>query len=287
MSTVNRLTAAFGLALVLLTGGQPLDFARAERPSSEADRAPRTRMDSPREPTRSLHLAQAEPAEEPPRDPFAEDPFASEDTGEAEPAPIPDPLEPWNRGMFWVNDRLYLYGLEPTARGYRTVVPRPVRTSLRNAFNNLGEPTHFLNALLQGRPSDAGRAIGRLVINSTMGIGGLFDPAGWYLEPVDRGFDQTFSKWGISPGFYVVWPLLGPSTARGTVAYTAGVYTDPLTYVEGEDDLAVTTGLFVLRTVNDYSFRIGEYGSMKQHALDPYISLKNLYEQQLRKRRRE
>lgn len=278
--------AACGLVLVLLTGGLPPGPARADAPSSAADRAPRTRIDPPREPTRSLRLAQTDP-EEPPRDPFARDPFASEDTGEAEPAPIPDPLEPWNRAMFWVNDRLYLYGLEPTARGYRTVVPRPVRRSLRNAFNNLGEPTHFLNALLQARPSDAGRAIGRLVINSTVGIGGLFDPAGLYLEPVDRGFDQTFAKWGVSPGFYVVWPLLGPSSARGTVAYAAGLYTDPLTYVEGEDDFAVTTGLFVLRTVNDYSFRIGEYGSMKQHALDPYISLKNLYEQQLRKRRRQ
>lgn len=232
-------------------------------------------------------IVQAEPDAQAPPDPFAEDPFATEDTDDVPVATIPDPLESWNRGMFWVNDKLILYGLRPAARGYRTVFPRAVRQSLRNVFNNLGEPTHVLNALLQGRPAEAGRATGRFVLNSTFGVGGLFDPAGDHLEPVDRGFDQTFAKWGTPTGLYLVWPLIGPSSARGTVAYTAGIYTDPLAYVEGEDSLEASAGLFVLRTVNDYSFRIGEYKSMKKHALDPYVSLKNLYEQNLHQRRRD
>lgn len=234
----------------------------------------------------SLRLAQTNRDTSPRRDPFARDPFADGDTS-ARPEPIWDPLEPWNRGVFWVNDKIILYGLRPTARGYRFVVPRPVRQSVSNVFGNLQEPTHLVNALLQARPAEAGRAGGRLVINTTVGLGGLFDPAGYYLQPVDRGFDQTFSKWGVSPGLYLVWPLVGPSSARGSVASFAGWYTDPLFYVEGEDDTLITTGLYGLRTVNDYSFRIGEYKSMKEHAVDPYLSMKNLYEQQIRKRSRQ
>lgn len=268
---VPLLPMLFGLLVVLFP-----EPARAAGSAGNLERARPTAV-----------VAQAEPDEKPPPDPFAADPFAAEDTDAVEPTPIPDPLESWNRGMFWVNDKLFLYGLRPVARGYRFVVPRILRQSFRNVFSNLGEPTHVLNALLQGRPSEAGRATGRFVLNSTFGVGGLLDPAGDHLEPVDRGFDQTFSKWGIAPGLYLVWPLIGPSSARGTVAYTAGIYTDPLAYVEGEDSLEASAGLFVFRTVNDYSFRIGEYQSMKKHALDPYVSLKNLYEQNLHQRRRE
>jgi len=284
MNALRRRTSSILLTLLLvLTAAYP---AAARQPQ---DPHVRTTLPSPAdEPSPVRRLAQAADGDTAFRDPFAADPFAEEETGARHAPALSDPLEPWNRGVFWFNDKVYLYALRPAARGYRAITPRVVRESVRNFFHNLGEPDNAINALLQGRPGEAGRATGRLVINTTAGIGGLFDPAGDYLEPVDRDFDQTFSKWGLPPGPYLVWPLIGPSSVRGTAAYAARAYlTDPRAYIEGEDDFEVTAGLYVLETVNDYSFRLGEYKSMVEHALDPYASLKNLYEQRIHQRSKQ
>jgi phospholipid-binding lipoprotein MlaA len=180
--------------------------------------------------------------------------------------------------MFWLNDKLYFYLFKPIARGYR-VVPEPARKSVSNFFSNLGTPVRFANALLQFKLADAGSELGRLVINSTLGIGGLFDPAkAWFdLDRKDEDLGQTFGRYGVGSGFYIVWPVLGPSNARDTVGMVGDFFMDPLHYVEMKP--AERLGLTGLEKETDLSLDKDTYESVKQEALDPYLYVRNAYEQ--------
>ncbi|UYG06355.1 VacJ family lipoprotein [Halomonas sp. M4R1S46] len=144
-----------------------------------------------------------------------------------------DPWEGFNRQVFAFNDTLDRYALKPAAQGYRFVTPDPVETGVGNFFANLGELRTTLNSLLQGKPGNAGIATGRFLINSTVGVLGLFDVAS-HMELVGReeDFGQTLAVWGVGEGPYVVLPLLGPSTVRDTAGLPVDSYTYPLTYVE-------------------------------------------------------
>ncbi|MGB5985066.1 MAG: VacJ family lipoprotein [Desulfobacterales bacterium] len=227
-------------------------------------------------------LAQTLPAE-------ADDPFADpteeeearflEELGEEAPLTlVADPLEPWNRFMFQVNDRLYFWLLKPVAQGYRWVLPAGARRGIKNFFYNLGTPVRLVNNLLQGRAKAAGAELGRFVVNSTEGILGFGDPASRYPELVipmeDLG--QTFGSYGIGNGFYLVWPLLGPATLRDTVGLVGDAFMDPVSIfniVETE----VWLGIRGVDVVNETSFRIGDYETLKEAALDPYGALRNGY----------
>jgi phospholipid-binding lipoprotein MlaA len=191
---------------------------------------------------------------------------------------INDPIEPFNRGMFWVNDKLYFYLFKPIARGYR-VVPEPARQSVANFFSNLGTPVRFVSSVLQLKFADAGTELGRLVVNSTVGIGGLFDPAkkhlGWRKKDEDLG--QTFGNYGVGNGFYIVWPLLGPSSARDTVGMAGDFFLDPLHYV-GMKPLE-RVALKVLDKETTLSLDKDTYESLKRQALDPYVDVRTTYAQ--------
>ncbi len=134
-----------------------------------------------------------------------DDPFAEEELI------ISDPIEPFNRAMFWVNDNLYFYLFKPIARGYR-VVPEPARVSVANFFSNLGTPVRLVNAMLQFKLDDSGREAGRFVVNSTVGLLGLFDPAknwlGW--DKKDEDFGQNLGVYGAGPRLYLVLTVFGP-----------------------------------------------------------------------------
>ena len=137
----------------------------------------------------------------------AEEPFAEES-----PAPaIADPIEPLNRVLFVVNDKAYYWVMKPVARGYRAVVPEGVRLSVRNFFSNTGMPIRFVNNLLQGKIRNSGVELLRFALNTTAGIGGLFDPAkdDFRLVARDEDLGQTFGKYGLGHGLYIVLPLLG------------------------------------------------------------------------------
>lgn len=195
---------------------------------------------------------------------------------------ISDPFEPINRGTYWFNDKVYLYGLEPMASAWHGIVPHYGRVRVKNFFRNLDEPKNFVNSLLQGNFFGAMVSSSRFIINSTVGIAGLYDPASMGSKPVKTGFDRTLSTWGIGTGPYVTIPILGPSTARGTVGlFVDGLFYPP-NYIEGEDSTLVISGLSVSRNVNETSFRLGEYESLKENAVDPYTALKNAYIQDLR-----
>jgi phospholipid-binding lipoprotein MlaA len=145
-----------------------------------------------------------------------------------------DPWQGYNRAMFSFNDTVDRYTLKPLAKGYVFITPKFVRKGVSNALSNVGEVPSILNGILQGKPSKAGRDTGRLLINTTLGIAGIFDVA-THLGLPSMGredFGQTLAVWGVDQGPYIVLPFLGPSTARDTVALPAGWYADPRTHID-------------------------------------------------------
>ncbi|ALM52084.1 VacJ family lipoprotein [Halomonas huangheensis] len=150
----------------------------------------------------------------------------------------PNPADPWegfNRKVFAFNDVLDRYALRPAAQGYHFVTPDPLERGVTNFFNNLGEIRTAFNSLLQGKPSNAGVASTRFLMNSTFGLAGLLDPAthaGFVAN--DEDFGQTLGVWGVPEGPYVVLPFYGPSTVRTATGLPVDFYTYPLTYVEND-----------------------------------------------------
>ncbi len=205
---------------------------------------------------------------------WGEDPFAEE--SELQGPIIPDPLEPINRAIFSFNDKAYLYVLKPLARGFKFIFPERVRVSVSQFFSNLETPIRFANCLMQGRFHNAAEEFTRFCINTTLGIGGFFDPAKayWHLEKQEEDFGQTLGHYGKGQGFYVVLPLLGPSSFRDSIGYIVDLAFDPMTY------FLELKPWFVVRTteeVNYASFHIEEYEDMKRQAVDPYLFMKSSY----------
>lgn len=126
-----------------------------------------------------------------------------------------DPLEGFNRAMYTFNDKLDKYALKPLAKGYRAITPAPVSKGISNFFGNLHDPVIMLNNLLQGKPGQAVSDLGRFLVNTTVGIAGLFDVASrWGLQKHNEDFGQTLAVWGVGDGPYLVLPFFGPSNLR-------------------------------------------------------------------------
>jgi phospholipid-binding lipoprotein MlaA len=169
-------------------------------------------------------------------------------TGSPQERHADDPWEGFNRKVFVFNDAIDRAVLKPVVRGYRFVTPSPVQTGVGNFFSNLGEPRTALNSLLQGNPGNAAVATGRFLINTTVGIGGLWDFA-THMEVIGReeDFGQTLAVWGWDESRYLVLPLLGPSTLRDTGGLPVDSATYPTTYVE---DDKIRYGLTALRIID-------------------------------------
>ena len=136
-------------------------------------------------------------------------------------------------------------------------------------------PRRFVNCLLQGKLEGAGSELARFSINTTFGLGGLFNPAGKCIKDYDEDSGKTLGHYGIGTGMYIVWPFLGPSSLRGTAGTVLDFALHPVTYlnIESWQKLSIK-GYY---TVNDTSLRLGEYEALKQSAVDPYIALRNAY----------
>ncbi|WP_086480425.1 MlaA family lipoprotein [Oceanospirillum sanctuarii] len=142
-----------------------------------------------------------------------------------------DPWEGWNRNVHEFNEVMDTYIARPVAKGYRFITPRFVRTGVSNFFSNLGEVPTAVNDLLQAKPGDALKSSGRFVINSTVGIFGLFDVATWVgIEEHKEDLGQTLAVWGVGSGPYVVIPFLGPSTLRDSLSIYPNYQLNPLEY---------------------------------------------------------
>lgn len=139
-----------------------------------------------------------------------------------------DPYEGFNRKMWGVDETLDKHVLRPVAKGYIAVVPTQMRRGLSNALENVTEPFSFINSLLQAKPKRALNSLGRFVINSTVGIGGLFDVAGKNgYKPTPEDLGQTFAVWGAKKSTYLVLPLYGPTTIRDGIGTVAATWVDP------------------------------------------------------------
>ncbi len=200
---------------------------------------------------------------------------AFEDEGEI----IPDPLEPLNRLVFAFNDKLYFYLLKPIARGWR-VLPTPMRSSISRFYANLRAPIRFVNNGLQLKFRASGIVALRFGINSTIGVLGLFDPAQsiWGLRKQEEDFGQTLGHYGLGHGFYIVWPIWGPSSLRDSVGLTVdSLYLDPTTVLIR--DPAASAAAWGVDMINYLSLDKDTYEGIKRDALDPYNFLKNAYAQ--------
>lgn len=155
-----------------------------------------------------------------------------------------DPLERFNRSMFAVNDAIDKAVAKPVAKAYVKVTPRFVRTGVSNVFNNLNTLGTAVNDVLQGKMKQAGRDSARFLMNSTLGLAGLFDPAtAAGLELNDEDFGQTFGKWGVQSGPYLMLPLLGPSTFRDTFGKLADQFTYPVYWLEDDSTRFIIRGV--------------------------------------------
>ncbi|MCX6966587.1 MAG: VacJ family lipoprotein [Verrucomicrobia bacterium] len=200
------------------------------------------------------------------------DPFAAEDAV-AQPK-ISDPLEPMNRAFYHFNDKLYSWVLRPVSKGYRAVAPKAFRESVERAFANVKYPVRLVNNVLEGRFKSAGIETTRFVVNTTVGLGGLFDPAArWHLQPQLAAFDQTLAVYRVPSGIYLHWPILGASSVRGSVGTAGDIMLSPLRYL----DTPWGYGAEGVNKINMLSLHSEEYDALKEATLDPYVALRSAY----------
>ncbi len=204
----------------------------------------------------------------------------------AEIKPVADPLEPWNRLVFFLNDRLYFALAKPVAQGYGLIVPEWGRVRVRNIFDNLRTPVRFVSCLLQGKMKCAGNELARFLLNSSLGMGGMFDVANYNLQLTssDQDLGLALGHYGIGEGIFIVWPFLGPSSARDSVGIAGDFFLYPVSYITPfEDWLVVRSYQFE----NDVSLRIGEYEDLTESSLDPYVAMKDAYSEYRRSKVKE
>lgn len=194
--------------------------------------------------------------------------------------PVSDPLEPVNRGVLSFNETVDDYVMAPVARGYKAVMPLPARVGVSNFFSNVEDLWTGVNNLLQGKPADAASDVGRVLLNSTVGVLGFFDVASEFgLDKHKEDFGQTLGKWGMASGPYIELPFLGPSTLRDGTALFLDFKADPIIYATNSQ--ARRNQLFILRAIDTRQQLLGLETTMDQAATDKYIFRRNFY---LRKR---
>ena len=191
-----------------------------------------------------------------------------------------DPLYGWNKTVFRFNTVVDKAVIEPTARGYRAVVPKPGRDGVRNVLNNLKSPLIFGSDVLQAQPRRAGQTLARFVINSTVGLAGIFDIAkrqGIPRHEEDMG--QTLGVWGISAGPYLVLPLLGPSNFRDATGMVLGFAFDPLTYMRYNGRTLTFLGRASVDGLSVREANLETVDSLRRNSIDEYTSEKAAYAQ--------
>lgn len=191
-----------------------------------------------------------------------------------------DPYEPLNRKMFAVNDALDRNVLHPAASGYKDVTSAPVRSHVHNLLSNIANPAQFANDVLQGKPRKAGNTFMRFIVNSTVGVAGVFDVAtGLGYPDHDNDFGLTLARWGLPSGPYLFLPVLGPSNPRDGVGYGLNSALDPLTWASFGGSATLGTSRLVLGAIDTRARLLDQTDAIDKTALDPYATYRSLYQQ--------
>jgi phospholipid-binding lipoprotein MlaA len=192
---------------------------------------------------------------------------------------ISDPLEPFNRAMYHFNDKLYFWLLKPVSQAYGKVVPERARSGVENFFSNLAFPIRFLSCLFQADFRGAAKEAGRFTVNTLWGIGGFLDPSAKEeldIPKQDVDLGQTLAVYGVGHGFYIVWPIFGPSSLRDTVDIAGEFVLYPVSYL---NPWYASVAVRSYEKVNYTSLRIGDYEALKGAAIDPYLSIRDAFVQ--------
>ncbi len=187
-----------------------------------------------------------------------------------------DPLERYNRAMYSFNEAADKAVIKPIAKGYDAIVPAQINLGVSNFFSNLNDITVVINDVLQLKFIQALQDAGRFVINSTIGIGGLFDVAstiGYYKHNED--FGQTLGVWGVASGPYIVLPFFGSSTLRDSFGLVGDMYTDPAIYVHDDARYA----LIATRVIDRRAYLLGIEKMIEQMSVDQYTFIRDAWQQ--------
>ena len=211
--------------------------------------------------------------------PPASDPDAVAEFKEAN-----DPLEPTNRVLYAINDGLDTVIFRPIALAYRAALPEPVRTGIHNVLSNLGTPVELGNDVLEAKPRRAGDTTMRFLINTTIGVLGIFDVAKTMGYPDhDNDFGMTLALWGVPEGPFLFLPVLGPTNPRDAVGRGVDEVGDPFTWVgQGTVVTALNWTRFGVNAVDQRARVLDAIDSIKKTALDPYATFRSLYRQHRR-----
>lgn len=186
-----------------------------------------------------------------------------------------DPIEGFNRAMFGFNEGLDKVIIKPVATGYEAVLPSPLQTGVSNFFSNIADLMIGVNNLLQGKPGQAASDAGRVLVNTTVGFLGIIDVASSMgMEKHEEDVGQTFGRWGMGDGAYVVLPFFGPRTARDTLGLVFDVATDPVSHV---NHIPTRNTLLTVRVVSDRAELLKADKIIEEAALDKYSYVRDAY----------
>jgi len=208
---------------------------------------------------------------------------AADDLDEYESVAIADPLEPLNRATFMLNHGIYYALLRPISKGYEFIIPKLLRTGIHNAYENVKFPVRLVNNTLQGNFQQAGKETGKFLVNSVVGVGGLMEPSERIpaladIPSADTG--QTFAKWGIGQGPYIVLPLLGPSSTRDVVGLAGDFALNPISWVTIiYGGYAWTIAIPAANTMRSLPNQLAQYDAATENSVDAYLSARTAYVQ--------
>jgi phospholipid-binding lipoprotein MlaA len=182
-----------------------------------------------------------------------------------------------NKEFYLFNDAMYTAIIRPAAKGYNAVVPSEIRLSVKNFFYNLRFPIRFVNCLLQAKGRKAMDEFATFFLNSTVGFAGIQTPASHYegLPPSPEDLGQTLAVWGADNGFFIMYPILGPSSLRDSARFIDSLFLDPISWLDL--DWQRKYAILGYDKFNEVSFQIDDIDALKKAVLDPYVAVRDAY----------
>jgi phospholipid-binding lipoprotein MlaA len=203
--------------------------------------------------------------------------YEDDDEYEDDVVQINDPLYRLNHEFYLLNDGLYVVFIKPAAKAYNTVIPEEFRIMAKNFFYNLRFPIRFVNCMLQAKGTKAMEEFATFFLNSTVGFAGIQTPASYYenLPPSPEDLGQTLGVWGADDGFFIMFPILGPSSLRDSARFIDSLFLDPISWLDL--DWKTKYGILAYDKFNEISFQIDDIDAMKAAVLDPYVAVRDAY----------